>query len=93
MTKSKVYAAEAVYIDPVDCDSIVAYKITRSGSYLNGSVKLTDCSHSISWYFNGNPDAVTKIECAIKALTAFKDTLVLAQIDNPKKRTKKEKEK
>lgn len=89
---SKVVVAEATYIDPADCDSLVAYKIVWE-SYdselpptLRATVTLTDCSRSIDWYF-GNGDtkrAIEKIDTAIRALTAFKKKFAVELKKDPK---------
>jgi hypothetical protein len=74
----KVWAAEAGYLDPVDCDSFIAYKVVRS-LYLTACVTLSDCTRSIQWYFGDSKDSIYKIDKAITLLQGFKKSLVEAQ--------------
>lgn len=81
---SKVVMAEALYIDPADCDSLVAYKIIwekysdDAEVALRATMTLTDCSRKIDWYFDAKSESggVAKIDKAIAALTAFKKKFV-----------------
>jgi hypothetical protein len=82
----QVYAADSVYIDPIDCDSTVSYKVVGHKSYLEAAVTLADCSHKIQWNFSNTEDALGKVDLAIGMLTAFRRAFVKARKDyKPKK--------
>lgn len=90
--ETKVVAAVAVYLDPSDCDSIVAYKILwekyseEADAKLNATVTLSDCSRSIDWYFGNKSESggVVKIDKAIDALIAFRKKFVAEVKKDPK---------
>lgn len=72
-----VVASRAEFIDPSDCDSIVAYKIINSENPW-GEVTITDCSRKIDWqFYEGTADS--KIEKAIAMLVEFRDKMKKAQ--------------
>lgn len=78
---SKVVASNSTYIDPLNCDSTVSYKIIKRGSSRAwGSVQLSDCTRKIEWYF-GNDQPVDKINNAIAVLEEFRDALVKIRKD------------
>lgn len=90
---TKVVAAEAVYLDPSDCDSIVAYKILwekysdeANEATLNATVTLSDCSRSVDWYFGNKSESggVVKIDKVIDALIAFRKKFVVEAKKDPK---------
>jgi hypothetical protein len=85
--KPELIATEAHYIDPLDSDSMVSYKITTD-SYVNisGSVELSDCNRKISWYFSNNDDAITKVDKAIEILRNFRREFIKARKRFPKKK-------
>ena len=86
----KVYAAASTYIDPIDCDSTVSYKvISRSSGSMYGSVQLADCGRKIDWYFSDEAGSVVKIDKAIEALQEFRVAFVAAQKAHRTRRTKK----
>lgn len=70
-----VYATGSDYLDPLDCGSMVSYKITSHG-YFEATVDLTDCGRKISWSFNSG--AIEKIDRAITLLCDFRRELVKA---------------
>ena len=68
----KVYAAEATYLDPADCGSIVAYEIHEHRSRgFSAMIDLSDCSRKIQWYFS-EPTGVRKIDKALQVLQNFR---------------------
>ena len=77
----KIYAADSVYVDPLDCDSTISYKVIGQKSYMEGNVTFADCSHKIDWLFKNSQDSVEKIDIAINMLTDFRKALLKAQKD------------
>lgn len=76
---SKVHAAASTYIDPLNCDSTVSYKIVTSNSRLWGSVQLADCTRKIDWYFRADRTSLVKVDRVIEALQAFRAEFAGAQ--------------
>lgn len=74
----KVIAHNSTYIDPLNCDSKISYKIIDASNRLWGSVDLTDCEHKISWWFS-KEEPLTKLDKAIEMLTEFRSQLIEAQ--------------
>jgi hypothetical protein len=77
---ARLVASDSVYIDPLNCDSKVSYKIIDNYKHTWGEVQLTDCDKQISWWF-GTKVNLDKIDRAIEALTTFKQTLTQARLD------------
>lgn len=84
-----VYATRAEYIDPLDCDSIIAYSITRRRRQLNSSINLSDCNRKIMWYFEDDQSSIKKIDKVIELLTSFRREFVSARAKSKKRRTRK----
>lgn len=81
----KVHAAESIYIDPLDADSTVSYKIITDPDCdwegMCGTVHLTDCTRKIEWRFSSvNPNSLAKVDNAIKALQGFRKSFAAALI-------------
>jgi hypothetical protein len=74
-----VVAHNSAYIDPLDCDSTVSYKVIDRPGRTTGSVQLADCSRKIEWYFNGDENPVKKIDKAIEMLEEFRKAFTGAQ--------------
>lgn len=87
--KTKVYAAESVYIDPIGCDSTVSFKIVEGRHGLYGSVQLSDCQRKIEWFFPSKRESIPKIEKAISTLSAFKESFLAAKRLSSKCKTKR----
>lgn len=69
-------AADIQYLDPLGCDSTVAYKIVkRDGGSPWASVTLSDCERHINWYFY-RYTPISKLDKAIELLTSFREELV-----------------
>lgn len=83
----KVIAHNSTYIDPLQCDSKVSYKIIDSSTRLWGSVDLTDCEHKISWWFS-REEPIAKLDKAIEMLTEFRVKMIEAQEERRKRRRK-----
>lgn len=81
-----VYASSSTFIDPINCGSMVSFKVIRDGyGNMNGDVSLTDCNRKIDWYFSNDEDSVPKIDAAIKSLREFRKAFIVARKANPKK--------
>lgn len=77
--KAKIVAVASEYLDPVDCESIISYKIIQGPSRLWGTVQLTDCSRKIEWFFTeSNDESLAKADKAIKVLQQFRYKLAVA---------------
>lgn len=68
---SKVLATDSTYIDPINCDSIVSYKVIKRRR-VSGSVQLADCYRKIEWYFSSDKKSIGKIDKAIEVLQQFR---------------------
>lgn len=77
MSDKEAVSSRAVFIDPADCDSIVAYKIVNPESPW-GQVTITDCSRKIDWQFHEDTDP-DKIAKAIQILEEFQFNLTKAR--------------
>jgi hypothetical protein len=66
----KIYAAEAVWLDPLGCDSTIAYKVIKRSRRPWATVQLADCQRKIEWYFGGDKAGLAKLDKAIAALQA-----------------------
>lgn len=79
-TTDKVIASDVQYIDPLGCDSTIAYKIVKRGNTTKAwsNVTLSDCERHISWYFYSNTP-LTKIDKAIDMLNDFRAALVTSR--------------
>lgn len=78
MKPAKVYAAQAAYLDPANCDSIVGYTI-GSRTRLSATVDLSDCTRKIQWYFTNDDAGLRKIDTALHLLSSFKRDFLMAQ--------------
>jgi hypothetical protein len=69
-TKERLYAAESVMLDPIDCGSAIQFRIGRSKwGRLWGTIELRDCSRTIAWELPvGGTRAADKLRKAISAL-------------------------
>lgn len=76
-SKKKVLGCEIHYLSPENCDSTIGYSITK-GKYLHATVKLSDCSRSIEWYFD-RYEPISKVDVAIQTLQNFRATLIKAR--------------
>lgn len=78
-TTPKIHAAEAVWLDPLECDSTIAYKVItrRRGPW--ATVQLADCQRKIEWYFTGDKKGLAKLDKAIAALQACRATIASVQ--------------
>lgn len=68
-----VYGTKSDYLDPLECDSTICYKVVSS-TYFEASVNLTDCNRKITWNFD--TDSVEKVDRAIEILVQFRRDLV-----------------
>lgn len=68
----KLYSNGSTYIDPLNCDSTVGFKIVGYGYNLEGLVDLSDCNRKITWSFNETDGGLEKIDNAINMLTTFR---------------------
>lgn len=92
MEQAKVYVASSVYIDPLDCDSTISFKIIRRRKGDTwGTVQLSDCNRKIDWYFADSTSSVKKIDNAIEALQAFRTEFIKARASKLKPSAKKKK--
>jgi Iap family predicted aminopeptidase len=73
----KLVASSSAYIDPLNADSTVSYKVLVSDSVW-GSVLLTDCTRKIEWYF-GVDDSIEKVDRAVAMLQEFKAAYLAAK--------------
>lgn len=85
MSKSITYAQRGYYIDPINCGSLVAYRIYKA-SYgsLCAHVELTDCNRKIEWDFSGGTAinrkaSLDKVDKLLSILVEFRTQLVSAQ--------------
>lgn len=86
-TVPKLVASSAVYIDPLNCDSTITWKIV-SRKNLWGDVQLADCNKKIEWFFANHNEAEDKINLAIATLTEFRDKFVAARAARKVRTTK-----
>lgn len=80
----KVIAHNATYLEPLNCDSTVSYKIIESGKRVWGSIQLADCQRKIEWYFS-DTESLDKVDSALKILTEFRTILADARIARAKR--------
>lgn len=81
-----LHATESAYIDPLNCNSTVSYKIsTDSYARLSAEVELADCNRKINWYFDGDKSGVAKMDAAIAMLKRFRTALATEQAKVAKK--------
>lgn len=83
----KVLYEACTYIDPLNCDSTISYKVIDGTRNVWGSVQLADCNRKIEWSFWNSRTPLSKIDRAIEALQSFRNELKEG-IDN---RTKSDK--
>jgi len=69
--KRELLASGVIQLDPLDCDSTVAYTIRRGRRGVNGSIGLSDCDRKICWYFDRG-SGLNKIDAAISILAEFR---------------------
>lgn len=82
LRKRKLVAAQSAYLDPLHCDSQIAYKVVEGARGIWGSVQLSDCQHKLEWYFNTTAASdKTKIDKAIDMLTEFRTLLQSARTE------------
>lgn len=75
----KLFISDSTYLDPLDCDSTISYKVIRRSRHVSGSVQLADCYRKIEWYFANNNQALPKIDKAIEYMKAFRAAFVEAR--------------
>lgn len=80
----KVIASASAYIDPLNCESTVSYKVIDASTRVWGSIQLADCTRKIEWYF-GDDISIDKISKAITMLNDFKEALIIAKEDRKKR--------
>lgn len=95
MSVGKVIAIDSVYIDPIDCDSQVSYKIIENvftsksdnvEKSVSATILISDCNRRIDWYFAADQSDLDKIDTAIRVLNDFRKLLA---VEVKKKATKK----
>lgn len=77
-SKPKLVASNSIYIDPLNCDSTISYKVVDGPRSTWGNVQLADCNRKIEWYF-GTDEPIEKIDNAIKVLEEFRKSLIEAK--------------
>jgi hypothetical protein len=81
----KVIAASSAYIDPINCNSTVSYKVIHGSRRIWADVQLADCNHKIEWYFgSSSKESLAKVNKAIEILEEFRDALTAAYAAQPK---------
>lgn len=81
LRKRKLVTARSAYLDPLHCDSQIAYKVIEGARGIWGSVQLSDCQRKLEWYFNTTTTSdKAKIDKAIDMLTEFRSTLEAARV-------------
>lgn len=75
----RIYAAEAVWLDPLECDSTIAYKVIRRSRRAWATVQLADCQRKIEWYFSSDKNGLAKLDKAIATLQACRATIAGVQ--------------
>ena len=83
----KIHAAEAIWLDPLDCDSTVAYKVVTRNRGPWASIQLADCQRKIEWYIKGDKKGLAKLDKAIAALQACR--AVVASVQTVRRRAPK----
>jgi hypothetical protein len=66
----KVLVANSTYINPLDCDSTISYKIISGSRGTYGSMQLADCGRKIDWYF-GKLD-LPKLDKVVETMQNFR---------------------
>jgi hypothetical protein len=89
-TGPKIHAAEAVWLDPLNCDSTIAYKVVTRSRGPWASIKLSDCEHKIEWYCKADKEGLAKLDRAIAALHTCRAILASVQ-PSPKRPARKAK--
>lgn len=77
--KAKLIASSSAYIDPLNCDSTIQYKIINGVRRVWGSMQIADCARKVEWYF-GNDHPIEKLDRAIAVMQEFRDELNAALI-------------
>lgn len=76
--KPSVLAVGSAYLDPIECDSTISYKVIHGSRRLWANVQLSDCSRKIEWYFGNDKTALAKADKAIEILQEFRIALAVA---------------
>jgi len=76
----KLVASDSTYLDPLNCDSTISYKIINGPRRTWGNVQLADCTRKIEWYFRTN-EPLEKIDRAIAILEKFRKDLAVARAE------------
>lgn len=86
--KEEILESEISYIDPLDCGSIIGYRLYLKGTEdkksVSGDIDISDCNRMINWSFYGE-GSLEKIDNVIEIFTSFKNKL---SREMNKKRTK-----
>lgn len=74
-----LFATNAKMLDPLNCGSLIVYKVQKSSSYFEAEVTLSDCNRMVNWQFDETPESLDKVDEAIGMLMQFRKDLVKGQ--------------